>query len=232
MRKSVLLALSLSLALVVPTMAHADTIHYPATGSGGNGPLSASAAVVTSAGQLQITLTNDLATDVIKSSGQAISGISFDIINPGTLGTVTATGQQGSISTTGLVSYSSGSPGNFGVTVSPSGNLLLTTLGGGQPSEMIVPFLLNGGDFSSVNKGFQNFDPYTIGPATFTLDLAGLTANTSVSDVNFYFGTGPDTTVVGIDPPTITATPEPSSLFLLGTGLLGLVVVGRRTLTA
>src|SRR5205823_13949993 len=64
--------------------------------------------------------------------------------------------------------------------------------------------------YPNANNGIiNNFDPYTIGPATFTLTLSGVTANTTVTSASFSFGTGPDTFVPGT-PGTTPPVPEPS----------------------
>src|SRR4051812_29979940 len=110
------LPLCVALAGIVSLIpaAHATTITYTTSGTGTDGALSASAAFVTSAGQLQVTLTNTLSASVIQSAGQALSDISFTLSNaPGTLGSTTASGQEGNISSTGVVTYTTGSPGRF-----------------------------------------------------------------------------------------------------------------------
>ena len=86
---------------------------------------------------------------------------------------------------------------------------------------MIAPFIVDGGRYTNANDGLQNFDSYVIGPATFTLQLSGVTANTTVTAATFSFGTGPDSFVPGI-----TAVPEPSSLALAGIGGGGLCLIG------
>jgi hypothetical protein len=231
----------LGLVSLVPS-AHATSITYTATGTGSDGALSASAAFVTSTGLLQITLSNTLSASSIISSGQALSDISFTLSNPpGTLGATTASGQMGNVSSTGVVTYTSGSPLRFlgqgpappngsGAFSIVGSTITMEAIGGGQPSEMILPFLANGGTYTNVNNGVQNFDPYTIGPATFTLALSGVTAGTTISNVNFSFGTGPDTFLPGV--PSTPAVPETSSLLMLGTGIVGAAGMIRRRLAA
>src|SRR5438270_12403536 len=92
--------------LLVAAPAFANTITSTASGSGSDGPLSASAVFVTSAGQIFLTLTNTLDADAIRSVGQAVSDISFTVSNaPGTNGTGSSIGQQGNVSSTGVVTY-------------------------------------------------------------------------------------------------------------------------------
>jgi hypothetical protein len=37
------------------------------------------------------------------------------------------------------------------------------------------------------------FNPFVVGPETFTFNLSGVTANTTITSATFSFGTGPDT---------------------------------------
>jgi PEP-CTERM motif-containing protein len=219
-------ALVLALGLA---RADAAAITFTASGTGSDGALAASAAFTTGNGVIDVTLTNLLSASVIRSAGQALSDISFTLSNaPGALGATSASGQLGNVSGTGVVTYVAGSPtrwlgaggqGQFSIV---GNTITLETIGGGQPTEMIAPFIANGGTYTNVNQGFQNFDPYTIGPATFELHLSGITADTTVTAATFSFGTGPDTFLPG------TRVPEPASLALFGTALAGLGLFGRR----
>jgi len=215
------------------SLARASIITYSASGTGSDGALSATAQFTTSAGSIQIVLTNTLSASQFVSAGQALSDISFTLSNaPGTLLSDSASGQQGNISTTGTVTYTTGSPSRFiGVgggtfTINnTTDTILMEAIGGSQPSELIAPSIANGGVYTNVNNGSISFNPYTIGPGTFTLNLSGVTAGTTVTSATFSFGTQPDTFLPGT--PT-TTTPEPSGLLLVGTGIAGAAALVRR----
>jgi hypothetical protein len=109
--------------------------------------------------------------------------------------------------------------------------ITLETIGGGQPDQMILPL---GASYPDANNGITGdknpgqFNPFVDGPATFTLALSGVTANTTLSSVSFSFGTSPDTFLSGliIPPRPPVEVPEPPTLALMGAVLL--IVFGVR----
>jgi hypothetical protein len=228
MSKSKSLPILASAALLASSVvAQAALITLTASGTDAdNEPLAASALFTTSAGHIQVVLTNTLAPSQIRSAGQALSDISFTLSNtPGTPGTLTASGQLGNLGAGGVVTDTSGSPVRFiGQGPPPPGGtgtftvnnatntILMEALGGGQPSQMILP---SAAAFPNANASLFNFNPSTIGAGTFELNFtgSGITAATTVSVATFSFGTGPDTFIT---------VPAP----LIGHGLLALLAIG------
>jgi hypothetical protein len=230
MSKSKYLPILASAALLASSAAaQATLITFTASGSGSDGLLAASAQFTTSAGHIQVVLTNTLAPSQIMSAGQALSDISFTLSNaPGTQGTLTASGQQGNLAGAvngpKTVTFVDGSPvrfigqgppppGGTGTFTVTGNTILMEAIGGSQPSEMILPAVANGGTYPNANASLTNFNPSTIGPGTFELDFTGVTATTTITAATFSFGTGPDTFI---------AVPAP----LIGHGLLALLAIG------
>jgi hypothetical protein len=82
-----------------------------------------------------------------------------------------------------------------------SGDMItLEAIGGGKPTELILP-TDSGGSYASINNGASSHNAYVDGPATFTLDLTGVTSSTTISNVQFSFGTTPDTSLPGVPAP-------------------------------
>src|SRR5258708_2368271 len=143
-------------------------------------------------------------------------------------------GQQVNIGAGGTVTFVNGSPvrwlgggppppGGTG-TFTVSGNtIFMSALGGGPPSELILPFVPNGGSFTNANASVtSNFTPWTTAtPSAFDFALSGLTDTTTVTAATFFFGTGPDTSIPGVPVPGPIAGAGLPGLLLAGGGLLG-----------
>jgi hypothetical protein len=211
-----------------------QSITFTGTGTNSDGALSASAAFAVTTGQIRITLSNTLALSSFISSGQTISDLHFTLSNaPGTLlATSTATGQQGNISSTGVVTTVAGNPGRFlgigGGSFTVSANTVaMEALGGGMPSELITPTPPANNTFPNTNPGITSQNPYTIGPATFVLNLTGVTSLTTVTAASFSFGTNPDAPLIPGTP--MNPVPEPSTIaFAISALPLGLGLWLRR----
>lgn len=223
-----LLVAAVAFILAAPT-ANATPWVATASGTGSDGALSAEADFTFGAGTLTIVITNTLSASSIVSVGQTVSDLIFSLGSaPGALGTTTATGTFATFSGTTTPTTAPGSPtrwlgvggGSFSIV---NNTITLESIGGGQPDQLILPL---GTTYPAANKGSiqkGQFDPFVDGPATFTLALSGVTANTTLTDVSFSFGTGPDESLSGlITPPKVPTVPvpEPSTLALMGAVLL------------
>jgi hypothetical protein len=210
MRKTLLLTTAVGL-LTFSTAANAAL--FIANGSNQDGALLGAANITVSNGSLTVVLV-DTATGQI-SSGQTISDVSFNISGLGTASNFTQAGTLVNVSNATTPNFIPivGSPDHW-ISQVAGDAVHFTTLSGGQPRDLIV------GGFPAPNGGFDNFNPYINGGATFTLACTGCSNTDTISGVQISFGTN------GFNVVATPAIPEISTWAMLLLGLAGVGLFG------
>jgi PEP-CTERM motif len=207
----------------------AGTVTYttPANSSiPGTGAVSASVTFTTNTGTMQITLQDLLGNPT--NVGQLISDLEYTLSVGGTSSLTSSWAQQTNVNNDGSVSP--GVPGStawgFGTFAGQSilcavcgNNSVLSTPVGADagPAQLIIGPAGPGGIYTNANGSIAGNDPHNpflMQTATFTISNPAITINTTVSNVQFSFGTTFGNDVHGTD------TPEPSTYALMSVGIL------------
>lgn len=196
-----------------------------------DGSVAATADVTLGDGFITVVLTDTLANPI--SSGQTLSGLKFDVSGAtGAASLASALGYTALINSDNKsANYGSYTPSVNAVSLAHWGanndvNLSTVGLGGAKPYDLIIgPDSAGGftgaGKYSNANTGFDQFNPYVLGSATFIVHVPGVTENSVLSNVLFEFGTDPQ--YVAAD---LTVVPEPSTVLA---GMLLLLPFGVST---
>lgn len=232
----------LALALTA-AMASANTVNVntpPGSLSSSGSPVSASTTITTSLNTVTIDLNNLLTAAQMLNASQLVSDIFFTLSGTFTTGLVsntneaTPTGTLIDVGANGVVTSNAGSVGKWGFS-----NVLnvfhLDDLNGGQsPAQTIIggtagSFTAYSNANSSITGGSHS--PFLQGTEHFVLTIAGVNANTTISNVIFSFGTvgcteQGGTCVTG----NIVPEPRTTSAVLFGAVLLAAAYHRKKTL--
>jgi hypothetical protein len=190
--------------------------------------------IVAGNGTVTITLNNNLTNAQVISVIQNVSGVYFQVsgYNGGAVSLSASNSTQstniaanGNATLAGAVNPTGWAAGHSGSTITVC---VVCAFGVGPtvgPEQTIIGGT-GSGAYANANGSIAGNDPHNpflVGTVTFTLVVPGVTVNSTFSNVVIQFGTE-------ATPPQTQQVPEPASMLLLGSGLIGVAAGFRRRL--
>jgi hypothetical protein len=187
--------------------------------------------IVAGNGTVTITLNNNLTNAQVVSVIQNISGVYFQVsgYNGGAV-SLSASNSAQSTNINGGVGVLAGAVNPTGWAAGANGNTItvcvICAFGISSPAgpDQTIVGGSGSGAYANANGSINNnnpHNPFLVGTTTFTLVVPGVTANSTFSNVVVQFGTQ-------ATPPPNDQVPEPASMLLLGTGLIGVAAGFRK----